>query len=327
MPKVSVLVPIYGVERYIERCARSLFCQELEDMEYIFIDDCSPDKSMDILGRIIEEFRSCIIEKNWIVRTERMQTNCGQAAIRKYGIQLATGDYILYCDSDDWIEKDMILDMWNLAEKDDLDVVVCDYSLVKKNETIRCIGSSNCDATAYLKDVLSAKFSWALWNKLFKRSLFNNEMILPSDGMNMGEDMVLVIQLLYYCKTMGYIPKAYYNYCENPESITQSSNIDKIVGGYVQCVANVSVLESFFCDKEDCMVTKEDIKKLFQITNCVRIRFDVVNRGRLMYIYKLILNTCFCPFISIMGKYSMIRYLLYRIVSSVKSGYMRSFAN
>jgi hypothetical protein len=136
--------------------------------------------------------------------------------------------------------------------------------------------------------------------------------------------MVLVIQLLYYCKTMGYIPQAYYNYCENPESITQSSNIDKIVGGYVQCAANVSVLESFFCDKEDSMVTKEDIKKLFQITNCVRIRFDVVSHVRLMYVYKLIIKTCFCPFISNLGKYSLIRYLLTRIVCSVKRISMRS---
>ena len=88
MPKVSVIIPVYGVEKYIERCARSLFEQTLDDIEYIFVDDCSPDKSVFILERIIKEYSSRFLDEGKKVRIERMPKNCGLPAVRKYGIQL-----------------------------------------------------------------------------------------------------------------------------------------------------------------------------------------------------------------------------------------------
>ena len=82
MPKVSVIIPIFQAEAYIERCVRSLFCQTLDGVEYIFIDDCSPDQSMKILDMLIEEYHERIVEMSWVIRIEKMPINRGQAAAK-----------------------------------------------------------------------------------------------------------------------------------------------------------------------------------------------------------------------------------------------------
>ena len=99
-PKVSIIVPIYRVEEYIERCAESLFAQTFDDIEYIFVDDCSPDKSVEILQRTLEKYP----HRKRLTRIERLSSNSGQAAVRRQGIQLASGDYTVHCDSDDWMD-------------------------------------------------------------------------------------------------------------------------------------------------------------------------------------------------------------------------------
>lgn len=103
-PKVSVIIPVYGVERYIEQCARSLFSQTMRDgIEYIFVDDCSPDKSIEILEDILREYPHREPQVKIIRHTE----NQGIGGTRRTGVKNATGEYIIHCDSDDWVEPDM----------------------------------------------------------------------------------------------------------------------------------------------------------------------------------------------------------------------------
>ena len=132
MPKVTVIVPVYGVEKYIERCAVSLFEQTLDDIEIIFVNDCTPDRSMEILDRIIEKYRFLFEEKKYIVRTESMLTNSGLPAVREHGTKLAIGDYIIHCDSDDWVDiksyRKILTKLKEFVEKDDLpDMVIASY--------------------------------------------------------------------------------------------------------------------------------------------------------------------------------------------------------
>lgn len=103
MPKVSIIIPVYGVEKYIERSARSLFEQTLDDIEYLFIDDCTPDKSVEILKRVLEEYPH---RKSQVV-IHRMEQNSGQAKVREWGMRNATGEYVIHCDSDDWVDMHM----------------------------------------------------------------------------------------------------------------------------------------------------------------------------------------------------------------------------
>ena len=103
MPKVSVIVPVYNAGLYIERCSRSLFAQSLDDMEFIFVDDCSTDNGIEIVERVLDDFPS----RKSQVRFLKNEHNLGQAGTRARGIKMATGDYVIHCDSDDWVEPNM----------------------------------------------------------------------------------------------------------------------------------------------------------------------------------------------------------------------------
>ena len=97
MPAVSVIIPVCKVEPYMARCARSLFGQTLDDIEFLFIDDCSPDRSIDVMREVLAEFPA----RKDQVTVFRMPRNSGQAAVRMQGIALARGEYVIHCDSDD----------------------------------------------------------------------------------------------------------------------------------------------------------------------------------------------------------------------------------
>jgi len=254
MPKISVIVPIYNAEKYIERCARCLFEQTLDEIEYLFIDDCSPDHSIAILEQLIKDYKSHFIQTGKKTRIVRMFENSGQAAVRKQGMQIAVGDYIIQCDSDDWIDKNMLRNMWDLAIKDNLDVVVCDYYHVVRGERIYHRGCKSTESIDIFYDVLSSSCSWAIWNKLFKRSLItDNEIVYPKLGMNMGEDMLIVCQLLYYTSfggRIGYVNKPLYYYCQNDGSITNQANIDSIIKTTQQWASNIKALDFVFKRRE-----------------------------------------------------------------------------
>ena len=103
MPKVSVIIPVYNAGKYIERCVRSLFEQTLDDIEYIFVDDCSPDDSMDVLQKVLSEYP----QRKENVTLIRHKANTGQSGARKSGMHVAKGEYIIHCDADDWVDLDM----------------------------------------------------------------------------------------------------------------------------------------------------------------------------------------------------------------------------
>ena len=116
MPKVSVVVPVYNVCLYIERCARSLFEQTIDSIEYIFVNDCTQDESIDILKRVIEDYPN---RKDQIQIIENRK-NRGLWYSRKVGMKLATGDYVIVCDSDDWLDLNAYELMYEQAEEKNL---------------------------------------------------------------------------------------------------------------------------------------------------------------------------------------------------------------
>lgn len=319
-PVVTIIIPVYNVEKFIDRCTRSLFSQELNNIEFIFIDDCSSDQSMNVLQCVIKEFHLRILEKNWLIKIEKMPRNSGQAVVRKYGISMATGDYIIHCDSDDWIEHNMISEMWNLAHKNDLDVVVCDYDHYKKQGIKRYKCLSSCEAKVFFDEVVSIFASWSLCNKLFKRTLYtNNSILFPCEGMNVGEDMAVVIQLLFYCTKVGYIEKAFYHYIENEGSITNKKNVHGIINNYIQWVGNICLLQSFFKDKD--IYEKVEKKLSYGVvfaTDDVLVRLCNVGQNRCFLITKLCLCVWKSKNISQYGKKRVWRYMRRMFCSSMK---------
>ena len=252
MPKISVIVPIYGVEAYIEQCAMSLFEQTLDDLEFIFIDDCTPDKSMTILSSVIEKYRSRITHNNWIVKLARMQTNSGQAAVRKYGIQLATGDYIIHCDSDDWICSNMYKILYQTAKDQRADLVFCDYYIYKTDSSwiVAKKGINDTNKEVIFKRTLIKSSLNSVWSALASKELYKRILFPVGDQ---SEDKTMIIQLCYYSKKVIYYGQPLYYYRINPDSISRTKSVPSIIRRYVQIQANRNIIHQF-AQEQDLLI-------------------------------------------------------------------------
>lgn len=264
MPKVSVIIPVYGVEKYIERCARSLFEQTLDDIEYIFVDDCSPDKSIAILENIIKEYQPRLKKEHKNVRIERLSKNCGLPNVRRYGINLATGDYIAHCDSDDWVDVHMYEEMYNKAIEEDADVVVCDFCSTDCENEQYSKGLISKERENVIVDVLLWRIAGCLWNKLVRRKEYtDHDLNYPTH--NMGEDAALIVQILWNAKRISYLPEPFYYYYMNQTSITKDvSDDNKIRQRFLQATANVEIIEQFLDGKATGKIKDALTKYIFE---------------------------------------------------------------
>ena len=204
---VSVIIPIYNVERFIGHCAESLFRQTLQEVEFIFVNDASPDNSIDILREVMAKFPKRIPQAKILTH----EHNKGLPSARNTGLQAATGKYVFHCDSDDFVEPDMLEQLYDKAEKEQADIVWCDWYLTfQKNERYMKQPSFSTWEEA-LKGILTGKMKYNVWNKLAKRELYINNGIVFPDGHGMGEDMTM-IRLMACAKKVAYVPKAFYHY-------------------------------------------------------------------------------------------------------------------
>jgi len=225
---VSVIIPIYKVEKYIEKCAISLFEQTLKDIEYIFVDDCSPDDSIQVLCNVIKKYP----ERQKQVRIISHERNKGLPAARNTGLDYSTGEYVFHCDSDDYVEKDMLEQMYNTAKVKDADIVWSDWFLsFNKNE--RYMKQPRYEtANDALKGILIGVMKYNVWNKLVKKSLYNENNIKFPSGHGMGEDMIM-IRLFACAKRVAYIPRAFYHYVRLNENaftkITSEKHLQDIL--------------------------------------------------------------------------------------------------
>lgn len=223
-PLVSVLVPIYGVETYIERCAHSLFQQTLEDIEFIFVNDCTQDKSMIILERVIAEY------PHRKIKIINHQKNLGLAGARKTGFENASGKYWICCDSDDWVAPNMYEQMLKRAEENGADIVCCGlYKETSLSELVHY--EFNRDT---IENILNPQyFGWvhgAIWNKLVKASLYRDNNIVPWLGINMWEDSCLTLRLRLLSKNTVIMNECFYHYnVQNSNSITYNFNRGKVL--------------------------------------------------------------------------------------------------
>lgn len=236
MTKVSVIVPVYGVEKYIERCARSLFEQTLDDIEFIFVNDCTKDNSIEILQQVILDYPA----RKSQIKILKHEVNKGLPEARKTGILAANGEYIAHCDSDDWVDKEMYRSMYEKARNGSADIVVCDYVQNDgKGNMHRFIGCHEIETKTFLINCFYQIDSWAVWNKLCLRSLYTG-IKYPTEAM--GEDMVLTMQLLKNCTSVAYVSLPFYNYYINPESITKQPTIERCMRNYNQIKKNTGII-------------------------------------------------------------------------------------
>ena len=218
MKKISVIIPIYKVDLFIERCVVSLMEQTLNEVEYIFVDDASPDGSVNILREVVERYPS---RKDYVkIITHR--ENKGLPAARNTGLAEATGEYIFHCDSDDFVELDMLESLYNKAKECDVDVVWCDFFLSFETNERYMKQPSYSTPTDALKAMLSGAMKFNVWNKLVKRSLYIDNNISFPAGYGMGEDMTMMM-LCANAQKVAYVPRAFYHYVKlNTSAFSQT---------------------------------------------------------------------------------------------------------
>ena len=131
---ISAIIPIYNVSKYIERCTRTLMEQSFQNVEFIFVNDCTPDNSIEILRNTLRDYP----HRHPFVKIINNPKNLGLAATRFVGMSEAKGDYVWHCDSDDWVEKDMLQKMYDKAIIEDADIVCCEATKEYTDHSILC---------------------------------------------------------------------------------------------------------------------------------------------------------------------------------------------
>ena len=214
MPKVSIVVPIYGVEKYVERCARSLFEQTFDEIEYIFVNDCTFDSSIEVLNSLTSDYPNRIGQ----IKILHHDVNRGLPQARKTGILEATGEYIINFDSDDWVDTSAIETLYNKASQDSADIVIFDINKTDgKHYELQKGGDANLSKWELFDQMCQMKYPWSTCNKLIKRSLFS-DIVFPI--CNNAEDMALILQLMAKADRVSYVPQSFYYYYNNPQSMT-----------------------------------------------------------------------------------------------------------
>lgn len=235
-PKVSVIVPIYKAEQYLERCIRSLMEQTLVEMEYIFINDCTPDNSMEVFNTVI----ACYPRRQNSVRIIENPHNMGTAYVRTQGLKIAMGDYIGWCDADDWCERDMFEKMWNAADQNDCDIVTCNYSVEDDCSFKEVRRKKIIDPHKYIYNLYKEPYclSEALWDKIVRRELIEKHHIYPFERIDRGEDFNMFVRTFYFARKCKVLDDCLYHYWQNPTSMTygqmanweqQKKNFDMVV--------------------------------------------------------------------------------------------------
>ncbi|WP_288677383.1 glycosyltransferase [uncultured Bacteroides sp.] len=244
---ISVLVPVYGVEKYIERCACSLFMQTYENIEYIFVNDCTPDKSITVLLQTLETFP----KRKECVRIINHEQNKGLAAARNTAVKCATGKYVMHVDSDDYLEIDAVEKAALKAYDTNADVVLFDVRHVFLNKVVVTHSVIPNNRTEYVKRIIERECAVNMWGGIYKRSLYIQHNVWAIEGLNYGEDYVVKPRLIYYAQKVVYIKESLYNYVHyNSNSYTKVFSEKNILDQEMA----IEILTNFFssvCDSEE----------------------------------------------------------------------------
>lgn len=251
--KVSIIVPVYNMEKYLKKCVDSLINQKLNEIEIILVDDGSKDNSPKICEELAEKDKRIIV-----IHKE----NGGLSDARNEGLKLATGDYIGFVDSDDYVSINMYKEMYNIALELDCDIVSCDIYEVKNNclseRKINILENNVIDHTAMigiLENSNTTNILWFVCRNLYKANLLKDNNIYFSMETPIGEDSVFNLKAFYNCKRYCHINQYFYYYVQNPNSITNTRfkskllySLNNIYKEKVLFVNNSTISEIFLKD-------------------------------------------------------------------------------
>ena len=210
---LSVIIPAYNVEKYIERCINSVLNQYLKNIEIIVIDDGSKDKTSDICLKMSENNKSIIYKK---------VQNSGCSAARNLGISMAKGKYIAFLDSDDWVDSDMYVNMVEEAEKHQADIVICGFKKLDENKNL--LSTVKIPKRSTKNDYIDCTTEWfaSPCNKIYKKDLLEKNNIRFLLNIYTGEDMFFNFMSFFYSENIISVDKPFYNYFMNQNSVSNN---------------------------------------------------------------------------------------------------------
>ena len=274
-PLISVIVPVYKVEDYLEKCIQSIINQTYNNLQIILVDDGSPDncgKICDVYAK--KDKRIEVVHKN----------NGGLSDARNVGINKAKGEYIAFVDSDDYIEKSMYKDMYNLMEKRKADVCICNfYNVEGNNKSLKNPnkGIQEYDKISILKEILlDTKVQSYAWNKLYKKEVFNN---IKYPVGKKYEDIGTTFYILEKCNKIIVTGKPEYYYLNRKDSIVNNVNeqtiidyIELIIKRYDYIEKNLKELDKYnkYYLAKTLITAYYDIKSLKDIKSETQKLFD-----------------------------------------------------
>lgn len=245
---VSICVPIYNVEKYIEKCAKSLFDQTYENIEYIFVNDSTPDNSIVILRELMNLYperksSSVIIEHKY---------NRGLASARNTALKYASGEFIMWVDSDDYIDTNTVSTLIDEQYKTDSDIISYGVYREYKNKIVIQLPPKFENNTAMVKAIISRKVFVGVCGRLIRRSLYVDNRIMAHEGVNMAEDYSVMPFLAYYAQKVISIqrPMYHYNLCNEKSHVNNVSKaaVDQLWSAY-------QILYEFFFNKKDYYIS------------------------------------------------------------------------
>lgn len=260
MPKVSVIVAVYAAEKYLGRCLDSLLAQTLTEYEVLLIDDGSLDCSGNICDSYAAQDRRFKVFH---------KTNGGVASARQMGLSLASGEYVIHVDPDDWIEPEMLNDLYSHACLLNADLVICDFFLHKGDEkSYVCQKPQNLNSASVRKELFENLQGYC-WNKLVKKSSIQRYGVSFKNNMVVWEDLLFCVELLQNSISVAYLPKAYYHYVrdENGNSLVDAVSkrkLDSMLFFIDYCQNKISDFDLCLLDEK-----KIEAKRTAFLINCI----------------------------------------------------------
>lgn len=260
---ISVIVPIYNVERYIKKCIDSIRSQTYKNLEIILVDDGSPDEC----GKICDEYER--IDSRIVVIHKK---NGGLSDARNAGLEIIHGKYVAFVDSDDWIEPDMYQRLYEnmMTFHADMSFAGVTDDVIDENGIEKSVKISNYGDEPFSENKIAAMKryfhgSWAAWDKLYKASLFEN-VKFPVGEIN--EDEAIVIELLAQCDTVCYTNEILYHYIKraNSNSITMSDFSKKKLAWQEHCANNLRIIQEKYPELEKDAVIRYRNSLLWSLT-------------------------------------------------------------
>ena len=234
-PKVSIIVPVYNVEKYLERCMQSLLGQTLKELEIILVDDGSPDNS----PALCDSYKSVSDNLHWPIVKVVHKVNEGLGFARNSGLEIATGEYIAFLDSDDFVDVNMYERLYSKAKENDIDVVYCNCNIYKDEKHIyprrdvekEVIFKGREAVDEFLLDMIAplpeyhhdVRYMMSVWHAIYRHSIFmEHEIRFVSEREFVSEDIIFNIDFLPNVGSVCYLPDCLHYYVVNPNSLSHT---------------------------------------------------------------------------------------------------------